>query len=94
MPVDSAEFTKIFVKNLKNVGTTFQGVEIVYFCANDEYRHIWTGLQIPMKLGSYIFSRFLVPIVQDLTELVGCEYLFLFVADLTEDEELSNTIRY
>ena len=88
MPVDSDEFTKIFGKNLKNVGKTFPGLEIVHFCANDEYRHVWTDLQIPMKLGSYIFSRFLVPIVQDLTKLVGCEYLFLFAADLTEDEEL------
>ena len=88
MPVDSDEFTKIFGKNLKNVGKTFPGVEIVHFCANDEYRHVWTDLQIPMKLGSYIFSTFLIPIVQDLTKLVGCEYLFLFAADLTEDEEL------
>lgn len=88
MSIDSEEFTKIFEQNLKNVGKTFPGVEIVHFCANDEHRHVWTDLQIPMKLGAYIFSRFLVPIVQDLTKLVGCEYLFLFAADLTEDEEL------
>ncbi len=88
MPVDSDEFDKIFGKNLKNVGKTFPGVEIVHFCANDEYRHVWSDLQIPMKLGSYIFGRFLVPIVLNLTKLVGCEYLFLFAADLTEDEEL------
>lgn len=39
-------------------------------------------------MGAYIFWMFLVPIVQDLMKLVGCEYLFLFAADLTEDEEL------
>lgn len=88
MPLDSDEFTKIFGKNLKNVGKTFPGIEIVHFCANDACRHIWTTLQIPMKLGSYIFSRFLVPIVAEATKLVGCEYIFLFAADLTEDEEL------
>lgn len=77
MPVDSDEFTKVFGKNLKNVGKTFPGVEIVHFCANDEHRHVWTDLHIPMKLGSYIFSTFLVPIVQNLTKLVGCEYQIL-----------------
>lgn len=85
---DSEEFSRIFSKNLKNVGRTFAGVEIVHFCANDAYRHLWNELQIPMKLGSYVFGKFLVPIVQDLVKLVGCEYLFLFAADLTEDEEL------
>lgn len=88
MSVDSDELSKIFGKNLKNVGKTFPGIEIVHFCANDAYRNVWTDLQIPMKLGAYVFKRFLVPIVQDLVLLVGCEYLFLFAADLTEDEEL------
>lgn len=85
---DSAALSQIFGKNLKNVGRTFAGVEIVHFCANDNYRHIWTDNQIPAKMGLYVFWHFLVPKVQNLMKLVGCEYLFLFAADLTEDEEL------
>lgn len=88
LPPDSQAFSQIFGKNLKNVGRTFAGIEVVHFCANDKYRHVWTSHQIPMKLGMYIFWEFLVPIVQDLMKLVGCEYIFLFAADLTEDEEL------
>lgn len=88
MQQNSEEFSLVFGKNLKNVGRTFAGVEVVHFCANDEYRHVWSNLQIPMKLGAYIFWKFLVPIVQKIMNLVGCEYLFLFAADLTEDEEL------
>lgn len=85
---ESDEFSRIFGKNLKNVGQTFAGIEIVHFCANDEYRHIWTDLEIPMKMGTYVFYQFLVPVVLEAMKLVGCEYLFLFAADLTEDEEL------
>ena len=85
---DSDEFSKIFVKNLKNVGRTFAGVEIVHFCANDGWRDNWNSWKIPMKLGSYIFWKFVVKTVIELMKFVGCEYLFLFAADLTEDEEL------
>lgn len=38
LSVDSDEFSKIFGKNLKNVGRTFPGVELVHFCANDAHR--------------------------------------------------------
>ena len=85
---DSDEFSKIFVKNLKNVGKTFAGVEIVHFCANDGWRDNWKDWKIPMKLGSFIFWKFVVKNVLELMKFVGCEYLFLFAADLTEDEEL------
>lgn len=43
LSVDSDEFSKIFGKNLKNVGKTFPGVELVHFCANDAHREVWDG---------------------------------------------------
>lgn len=37
-----------------------------------------------------MFWQFIVPKILDLMEIVGCEYLFLFAADLSEDVDLVN----
>lgn len=37
-----------------------------------------------------MFWQFIVPKILDLMEIVGCEYLFLFAADLSEDADLVN----
>lgn len=76
--------------NLKRVGKTFAGVEIVHFCANDNYRPSWEKLNIKQKMGSVVFWHFLIPKICELRKIVGCEYLFLFAADLTPDELLVN----
>lgn len=76
--------------HLKRVGKTFAGVEIVHFCANDAYRPLWGKLNIKQKMGTVIFWHFLIPKICELRKIVGCEYLFLFAADLTPDELLVN----
>lgn len=76
--------------NLKRVGKTFVGVEIVHFCANDNYRPSWEKLNINQKMGTVVFWHFLIPKICELRKIVGCEYLFLFAADLTPDELLVN----
>lgn len=76
--------------NLKRVGKTFAGVEIVHFCTNDNYRPSWEKLNIKQKMGTVIFWHFLIPKICELRKIVGCEYLFLFAADLTPDELLVN----
>lgn len=88
---DSEVFTRIFGKNIKNVGRTFPGVEIVHFCANDAHRDVWESYGFPQNMGTTIFWYFIVPKIQDLMKIVGCEYVFLFAADLTPYEEL---VRY
>lgn len=76
--------------NLKRVGKTFAGVEIVHFCANDNYRPSWEKLNIKQKMGTVVFWHFLIPKICELRKIVGCEYLFLFAADLTPDALLVN----
>lgn len=76
--------------NLKRVGKTFAGVEIVHFCANDNYRPSCEKLNIKQKMGTVVFWHFLIPKICELRKIVGCEYLFLFAADLTPDELLVN----
>lgn len=41
-------------------------------------------------MGEVIFWRFIVPKFFEVQEIVGCEYAFLFAADLSEDRTLIN----
>lgn len=84
------ELEKESEDHLKRVGKTFAGVEIVHFCANDAYRPSWKKFNMKQKMGTVIFWHFLIPKVHELRKIVGCEYLFLFAADLTPDELLVN----
>ena len=87
---DSEDLNSLFDKNVKNVGKTFPGIEIVHFCVNDEYREKWEGYGLDQSIGTIVFWHFIVPIIFDLRKLVGCEYLFLFAADCDPDEHLVN----
>ena len=69
----------------KHVLSTAAGVEIVHFCANDDKRAAWA---LQEKLGISVFWFFMVPIILNVKELVGCSHVFLFAADITEDETL------
>lgn len=82
-----------FSRGMKKVGTTFAGIELVQFCANDECRDLWDAFHLGQKMGVVVFWHFIVPIVLDVMKLVGCQYLFLFAADLSEDEDLVNYYR-
>lgn len=77
----------IHVCNLdqKHVLSTSGGIELVHFCANEDKRSVWP---LPEKLGISVFWYFIVPIILDVRELIGCTHVFLFAADVTEDETL------
>lgn len=87
------DFEKESEDNLKRVGKTFAGIEIVHFCANDDCRPLWEKFNILQKLGAVVFWHFLIPKICELRKIAGCEYLFLFAADLTPDELLVNYYR-
>lgn len=52
---------------------------------------MWDGYGLPQNLGTTVFWYFIVPKILEMLKIVGCEYVFLFAADLTPYEEL---IRY
>lgn len=81
----------VFTENLQRVGQTFAGVEIVQFCANENYRDLFNSLGFFPHFGAIVFWRFLVPKVLEVRKYIGCQYLFLFAADTSDDESL---IRY
>ena len=85
------DLANLFTENLQRVGQTFAGVEIVQFCANENYRSYFDSLGFFPHFGAVVFWHFLVPIVLEVRKLIGCQYLFLFAADTSDDESL---VRY
>lgn len=85
------DIENMFTENLQRVGRTFAGVEIVQFCANENYREFFDSLGFFPHFGAVVFWYFLVPIVLEVRRIIGCQYLFLFAADTSDDESL---IRY
>jgi len=82
------EFENLLSEDRENVGKTYAGIELVHFCKNDNIE--WKCPNSHHKIGTIVFWKFIVQKVLDVMKLVGCEYLFLFSADLTPDEELVN----
>lgn len=77
-----------FNKLIYRVQSTHAGIELVHFCANEN-----TIAKIDNPIGNHtigemLFWHFLVPKVLEIKELIGCQYLFLFAADLTESQDL------
>ena len=85
------DLENMFTENLQRVGQTFAGVEIVQFCANENHRKFFDAMGFFPHFGAVVFWYFLVPIVLEVRKYIGCQYLFLFAADTSEDESL---IRY
>lgn len=74
--------------NITHVGKTYSGIELVHFCRNNEYDEVLKGLGLTRKFGEIVFWHFLVPKILEARKLIGIEYLFLFAADMTQDNLL------
>ena len=80
--------------NIHRTQETHAAVELVHFCAYDNRRDFWFALtgnparrkweQMGMSdqtIGNVVFWFFVVPIIRQVRDLVGCEYIYLFAAD-------------
>lgn len=77
-------------EKISRVNRTYPGVELVHFCTNENCREVWKKLGFSRSMGEVIFWNKIVPKFFDVQEIVGCEYAFLFAADLSEDRILIN----
>lgn len=69
-------------ENIIRTKQTLAGVELVHFCAHTPAAAKWEAMGMnPQALGKTMFWRFVVPVIQQVRDLVGCEYLYLFAAD-------------
>ena len=86
------ELQKEVNENMQRVLRTFPAIEVVEFCANDNARDAWNDLGLPQnrKMGECVFWSFIVPIIQLVQKRVGCQYVYLFAADSSEERILEN----
>ena len=75
---------------ISRVHKTYPGIELVHFCADDVARQKWRSLNLNYSLGEYLFWNYVVNVIEEVQRLVGCEYIFLFAADSSEDNTLIN----
>lgn len=69
-------------ENIIRTKQTLAGVELVHFCAHTPAAAKWEAMGMnPQALGKTMFWKFVVPVIQQVRDLVGCEYLYLFAAD-------------
>ena len=77
--------------NIVRTKHTMAGVELVHFCVHDPAVKKWkTSVLGSQSLGRTLFWKFVVPVIQDVRNLVGCEYLYLFAADAKKYGTLVN----
>lgn len=76
----------------KQVAKSFPSMELTHFCVNEDYRNKWRtyGFSARNRIGSTMFWHVIVGIVEDVRDLTGCQYLYLFAADATSDRHLVN----
>ena len=77
-------------EKVSRVNKTYPGIELVHFCTNEKCRDVWKKMGFSRSMGEVIFWDKIVPIFFEVQKIVGCEYAFLFAADLSEDRTLIN----
>ena len=73
---------------INRVHETYPAVELAQFCVNDGARKEWKKLGFTQPLGTVMFWKFVVPRMCKLRKHAGCQYAYLFAADLSEDGRL------
>lgn len=86
-----ADLEKELNKNVTHVGKTYSSIEIVHFCSNNACDNIWEKYALPHSIGVVVFWFFIVRKILEIKNVLGIQYLFLFAADLSEEDSL---IRY
>ena len=76
--------------NVARVKKTYSGIQLVHFCSNRSRsaKDLWASLAIDRPMGEVLFWRFVAPIFLNIRKLVGCEYAFLYAADMSLDLSL------
>lgn len=69
------------VKEVSRVLSVYSGVELKFYGINANAIRYWKSLNMPKKMGETLFWRFVIPKLEELREVVGCQYLYLFAAD-------------
>lgn len=83
-----ADLEKELNKNVTHVGKTYSSIELVHFCSNHACSNIWESYNLPHSIGVVVFWHFIVSKIIEARNILGIQYLFLFAADLSEEDSL------
>lgn len=86
----SADLNKELNTEMQRVLKTYPAIELQEFCANDNGRKAWKNLGIKRKLGECVFWHKIVDMLYTVQDIAGCQYVYLFAADVSSDGELVN----
>ena len=67
--------------NIMRVAKTFPGVVLTHFCKNQNYSF---PEKLLFPLGFFVFWEIITKKVLEISEILGCQYLYLFAADNTD----------
>ncbi len=73
------------------VDKCYAAIELQHFCKHNGYK-LPTDINFPLGFG--LFWEKIVPLIEEITHKVGCEYLFLFAADCSENPNEKRLISY
>ena len=61
-------------------------VEMVNFCKNHGLNEKWNSKGIKTSIGATLFWYKILPIIEKVHNIIGCEYFYLFAANVSSDE--------
>lgn len=67
-----------------NVPACISAIELRHLCRNENYKFP-DNLGVPLGFG--VFWEIIVPKILEITDLIGCKYVYLFAADKTPTNE-------
>lgn len=78
-------------RHTQPVQETFPAIDIKFLCRNAEYK---PRIELDFKLGVFVFWEMIVPHLLEISEKVGCKYVYLFAADNSDStsDEMKETI--
>lgn len=59
----------------------YPALELVHICNNDCVSEFWKSLGLPNRMGETLFWCKIVPLIKEINDKVGFEYLYLYAAD-------------
>lgn len=78
-------------KSVQKVEACYAAIELQHFCRADNYS-LPPNIRFPLGFG--LFWEKIVPRIIDITNMVGCEYFYLFAADRSDNPDDKKLISY
>lgn len=76
------------------VTKTYSAVELVHLCVSDEGREYWNRVpelrHLEGTMSEVLYWQFVVPVIQEMRNLAGCQYVYTYVPDDSSEGTLTN----